>query len=227
MKAEDFFDHLVQRYTAHSNKERSEGMKAYMKNQFDFFGIQSPERRLLSSQSIRELGLPTDAELKRLCMMCFEHPCREMQYFVQDVLKPLAKKRLQSDWIFIIERLVLTKSWWDTVDFLSPKIAGHILLRNLDQQAFWHERWISSENVWLNRSAILLQLDYKTNTHAELLFSHVLRTKDSNEFFVQKASGWALRQYARVAPLKVGTFLETNPDLPPLTRREASKHLSS
>lgn len=227
MKAEDFFNRLVQRYAAHSNKERSEGMKAYMKNQFDFFGIQSPERRQLSSRVIQELGLPEEAELKQLCLLCFYHPCREMQYFVQDVLKPRAKKKLSPAWFPLIEQLILTKSWWDTVDFLSPKIAGHIFLHHPEEQAYWHERWISSENFWLNRAAILLQLDYKNKTDAELLFSHILRKKDSKEFFVQKAAGWALRQYARVAPERVGAFLEANSDLPALTRREASKHLGS
>ena len=221
------FSKLIQIYSTHANLERAEGMKRYMKNQFEFFGIATPLRKDLSRKAIQAVGLPEGEELMELCRLCFGHDCRESQYFVQDVLKPLAKKKLSSDWLPLIEDLILTKSWWDSVDFLAPKLAGHILLRYPNLQPLWHERWIASDNIWLQRSAILLQLDYKEQTNSALLFSDILRRKDSKEFFVQKAAGWALRQYARTEPEKVLDFLSQNRNLPSLTVREASKHLRS
>lgn len=226
MQAAEFLVHLIQRYTAHANNERASGMKRYMRDQFPFFGIASPLRKDLSRQVIREFGLPENAALMELCQDCFAQEHRELQYFVQDALRPLAAKRLSPDWLPVLEQLILTRSWWDTVDFLAPKLAGPILLRFPDQALDWHERWIASDNFWLQRSAILLQLDYKAKTDPDLLFSHVLWRKDSQEFFVQKAAGWALRQYARTNPHAVRGFLEAHPDLPRLTLREAAKHLS-
>lgn len=202
-------------------------MKRYMRDQFPFFGIPSPLRKDLSRQTIRSFGLPENEGLIQLCQDCFAQDQREFQYFVQDALRPLAAKRLSPDWLPVLEQLILTRSWWDTVDFLAPKLAGPILLRFPDQALEWHERWIASDNFWLQRSAILLQLDYKSKTNPDLLFSHILRRKDSQEFFVQKAAGWALRQYARTNPHAVRSFLEGHPDLPRLTLREASKHLSA
>lgn len=227
MQAVDFLNHLIQIYTTHANNELAAGMERYMKNQFSFLGIQAPLRKALSRKLIQSVGLPEGEELYQLCKECFDAPHREFQYFVQDALRPLAAKKLSPDWLPIIEQLILTKSWWDTVDFLSPKIAGPILLRFPEESLFWHERWITSDNFWLQRSAILLQLDYKAQTDPYLLYAHIELRKGSREFFVQKAAGWALRQYARTNPDSVRNFLDTHPGLPPLTIREAAKHLGS
>ncbi|TAE07534.1 MAG: DNA alkylation repair protein [Bacteroidetes bacterium] len=124
----------------------------------------------------------------------------------------------------LVESLIITNSWWDSVDYLAPRIAGKLFSRFPEQIERYTSRWIESDNFWLQRSAIIFQLAYKTKTDSALLFAYVERRKDSKEFFIQKAIGWALRQYARSAPQAVRDFVN-HTDLAPLSRREALKHL--
>jgi 3-methyladenine DNA glycosylase AlkD len=122
----------------------------------------------------------------------------------------------------VLEELIGVRSWWDTVDFLAPKLAGPLLLRYPELIGTYPGRWIESDNIWYQRSAILFQLDYKQQTDAQRLFDYIRRRADSREFFVQKAAGWALRQYSKTAPDAVREFIAGN-ELPPLTVREGLK----
>mgnify|MGYP006307548385 FL=1 len=85
------------------------------------------------------------------------------------------------------------------------------------------KKWIQSDNIWLQRSCILFQLAYKEDTDVELLFDIIIRLKDIDEFFIQKAIGWALRQYARIEPKVIKDFVKNN-ELSSLSEREALKH---
>lgn len=211
-------------YAQHANPANAPFMAAYMKNQFSFFGIKKPERVLLSHQVIQNQGIPTVGDLKIISQLCFQEPQRELQYFVYDLLKKVIKE-LDSTFLPVLESLILQKSWWDTVDFLAPKLAGSILQRNPEQIRDFPDRWIESENIWLQRSAILFQLDYKEKTNEQLLFQYILRQADSKEFFVQKAAGWALREYSKRNADAVRQFIQHH-KLPPLTVREGLKRLN-
>jgi 3-methyladenine DNA glycosylase AlkD len=211
-------------YANRANEFHATPMKRYMRDQFLFYGLQSPLRKELSRDIIRELGRPQGDALKALCRACFASEYREVQYFVQDLVRPVVKK-LDPTFLSLWEALIQQKSWWDSVDFLAPKLAGAMLLKYPDQIAQYPDRWIESDNFWLQRSALLFQLDYKHHTDAEKLFRYILRRADSGEFFVQKAAGWALRNYSKVNSQAVTTFVE-NHDLPKLTRREGLKWLN-
>ncbi len=210
-------------YQQHANPENAVQMKRYMKNQFEFFGLKKPERAELSKQVIQNQDIPEGTDLKEVCRLCFQEEKREMQYFVNDLLGKRTKL-LDDSFLETFEVLILQKSWWDTVDFLAPKLAGKILLRYPNKISQYPGRWIQSENFWLQRSAILFQLDYKEKTNQQLLFSFILKRANSKEFFVQKAAGWALREYSKTNPEAVRTFIENN-TLPKLTVREGSKRL--
>lgn len=210
-------------YAQHANPENAAPMARYMKDRFPFFGLKSPERTALSKTFIQANGIPVGDDLKAVCQLCFQAEQREMQYFVNDLLEKVIKK-LQPDFLPTLESLILQKSWWDTVDFLAPKFIGNILLRFSDQIGHYPMRWIKDDNIWLQRSAILFQLKYKKQTDPQLLFDFILQRADSKEFFVQKAAGWALRQYARVNPEAIRAFVAAH-ELPKLTVREGTKHL--
>lgn len=210
-------------YQQNAHPANAPFMKAYMKNQFEFFGIKKPERVLLSQQVIQNQGIPNVEDLKMISQLCFQEPQREMQYFVYDLLKKVIKK-LDDSFLQTIESLILQKSWWDTVDFLAPKLAGKILQHYPEKIKEFPNRWIESENIWLQRSAILFQLDYKEKTDAPLLFQYILRRADSKAFFVQKAAGWALREYSKRNADTVTQFVQ-NQTLPKLTVREALKRI--
>jgi 3-methyladenine DNA glycosylase AlkD len=198
-------------------------MSAYMKNNFPFFGIKTPERRLLAAGFVQEHGLPEGKVLKQLCRLCFSAEQRELHYFVNDVLRKRVGS-LSIDFLDLFEELIAQKSWWDTVDFIAPYLAGPLLLRFPETMIPYTQRWIESPDFWYHRAAIIFQLDYKEKTNVDLLFEYIERRADSKEFFVQKAGGWALRQYARVNPEAVRAFIETT-KLPDLTAREGLKRI--
>jgi len=211
-------------FTAHGDAGNARHMKRYMKDRFEFYGIKAPERKVLSRQLIAERGLPEGDLLKELCRACFDDPHREVQYFVNDMMQRATPKLPDPSFLDLYDELIARRSWWDSVDFLAPKLAGRLLLRFPERIAPLTGRWIESDNFWYQRAALIFQLDYKERTDAERLFAYVLRRSDSREFFVQKGAGWALRQYTRIAPEAVIRFVETN-QLPALTVREGLKWL--
>ncbi len=220
-----YYHFIKSLFAQNSNPEKAEPMKRYMRDQFEFFGIQATPRRELSRQIFREKGIPkTQADLIELCTLCWNDPHRELQYFIYDLLVKMAKK-LEPSFLDFCESLILQKSWWDTVDFLAPKVAGGIFLRHPDEIRSYTEKWISSDNIWLQRSAIIFQLSYKEKTDATLLFQNINRRAESKEFFVQKGAGWALREYSKTDAQSVVNFLNTH-TLAPLTKREALKWLN-
>jgi 3-methyladenine DNA glycosylase AlkD len=210
-------------YSAYTDGPYAEWSKSYLRNQFDFLGIRTPIRRKLTKQFIKENGLPQKGELKEFIFMLWDLPEREYQKAALDILE-IAKKDLGSEDVAWLSNLIVKKSWWDTVDVLSPHIMGDIFLRNSELVPAFPDKWIEDDNIWLQRSAILYQLYYKDETDEERLFHYVLRRKSSDEFFVQKAIGWILREYAKTRPENVKSFVANN-NLKPLSKREALKHL--
>ena len=199
-------------------------MSAYMRHKFSFFGIKTPARKSLSKRFLSDFGEPESLEeIERLAKNCFAAPQRELHYFVGDWLKPKAK-RLPPEILPLLEDLIITKSWWDTVDFLSPSIAGVILAQDSALWSKFPDRWISSSNLWLRRSAILWQLKRKQETDDERLFYYCSLCREEEEFFIQKAMGWALRERSKTNESSVRRFLESH-QMPPLTEREALKWL--
>ncbi|MCI4648147.1 DNA alkylation repair protein [Phaeodactylibacter sp.] len=225
MTSEAYVNLLKDAFQANANPGQAAQMEAYMKHNARFYGIKTPERQAIVKKHITSWGVPEGEELKTICRLCFKPDAnRELQYAVNDLLQK-SRRRLTPDFLDLVEELIPRNCWWDTVDFLSPKIAGGLLLRFPEYQKDYPDRWIESDDFWFQRAAIIFQLGYKERTDTDRLFRYILRRADSNEFFVQKAAGWALRQYARTAPSLIRDFIHQNPHLPKLTLREATKHL--
>ena len=133
--------------------------------------------------------------------------------------------QLPADFIETIQDLLVTKSWWDTVDTIATGPVGVHFQRYPAVRRKYLPRWRKSDNFWLRRSAILFQLNYKSDTDFALLCDIICENLDSKEFFINKAIGWALRQYARTDPEAVRAFVAGTP-LHPLSAREALKRLN-
>ncbi|RNB56968.1 DNA alkylation repair protein [Brevibacillus gelatini] len=114
-------------------------------------------------------------------------------------------------------------SWWDTVDYLAAHTIGALFSRSPELIRPNTTAWVKGDNIWLARTALLFQLSYKSRTDQELLFALIESCAASREFFIAKAIGWALREYAKTEPEAVRDFVETA--LANLSRREALKHL--
>jgi len=223
---EQYLSAIKARYAAAADPQKAEPMASYMKHKFDFYGIKSPDRQGISKAFIIEQGIPERDVLKQVCRLCFQpDEKREIQYFVNDLLQK-AMRQLDDSFLPLIEELIPRCVWWDSVDFLAPKLAGALFLKYPDQMIPFTERWIESDNFWYQRAALIFQLSYKDKTNEKLLFDYVQRRAGSTEFFVQKGAGWALRQYSKVNPERVRTFLKENqPVLSPLTIREGGKYV--
>ncbi|AKP47401.1 DNA alkylation repair enzyme [Bacillus smithii] len=221
-----YIQNLVSLYTSHANAEFAEWSKKYMKNQFPFLGIRTPIRRKVTKQFVKEHGVPSNENLEKVIQILWDMPEREYQRAALDLIE-MKKKSLRPSDMTWLEKLLVTKSWWDTIDVLSPHIMGYLFQTYPELISRYPDRWIESENIWLQRSAILYQLFYRGKMDDERLFRYILRRAGSNEFFVQKAIGWVLREYAKTRPDSVKNFVARRHELKPLSRREALKHFDN
>ena len=216
---------LVSLFEQNRDPSDAVAMAKYMRDQFEFLGIKSPQRRELATRFILENGYPEITQLSEVSRALWAQPAREYQYFAVDLLDKKVKQ-LTEDFIGLSEYLVITKSWWDTVDGLATHVIGGLMRRYPELQADWMQQWRRSENFWLRRTAILFQLNYKKHTDFSLLCSIIEENLESGEFFIQKAVGWALRQYSKTDATAVRDFVK-NTSLAPLSEREALKWLKS
>ncbi len=220
---------LVERLAAtlkkHGIHDKKIGMEAYMRNQFVFFGVQKPVRAELVREFIENYTWEDSEKFLDLIKRLWIRREREFKYVALDVSRKYIRK-MDVDCVSFFEALISMDSWWDTVDSLAPQVIGALIKDKPDMVQALGTKWIDSPNFWYQRSALILQLMYKDQTNFELLVKWILRRADSQEFFVQKAAGWALRQYAKCSPAKVKAFIRHHPELPGLTRREGLKHLS-
>lgn len=132
------------------------------------------------------------------------------------------------DTIPMYEEMVVTGAWWDYVDLIASRRVGPLLASHPARISAVVRRWSRDPDVWKRRTAILCQLSFKERTDARLLFDCLDTNLDDREFFIRKAIGWALRQYARTDPAAVRAYVRARGDrLSPLSRREALKHMGS
>ena len=223
MSPASYFEFVRDTFRENGNPDIAQVQMWYMRHQFDYFGMKMPQWMALTKEIHKTHGLPNGEDLKTLARLCFEDDRREMQYFALETAQKALKKQ-PPEFIDFLEELILTKSWWDTVDWIAKLVGIHFrqfpeLIKPVT------EGWMESGNIWLQRVSMIFQLTYKEKTDADLMFDYIRRLSGSKEFFIQKAAGWALRQYARTDPEAVHAFVAATP-LAALTRREALKHLA-
>lgn len=220
-----FTEKLLKVFEANKNADNAVGMAKYMKDKFQFFGIKTPERKKLVQELIKQNGFPKEEELEQIILDLWADPNRECQYVAVSLLEKAIKRNYKLDYISISEKLITDKSWWDTVDGLAGWVVGSKLKNNPNELEIT-ERWMKSGNIWLQRTCLLFQLKYKEETDTELLSSFIERLKNSDEFFIQKAIGWILREYSKSNKEFVINFIEKN-DLANLSKREGLKWLKN
>ena len=215
---------LITELENNRNELLAESMGKYMRDKFNFLGIRGPKRTELFKKYF-----PTARKTKEIdwnfIETCWNKEEREFQYAVVYYLKAMQKFLKKGD-ISKLKYLVVTKSWWDTVDLLS-KIIGDVVNRNKELKTLMLE-WSKKENdIWLRRVAILHQLSFKENVDKLLLETILEDNLCDGEFFINKAIGWALRDYSKVNPEWVRKFIEKNrSEMANLSLREASKYLN-
>ena len=215
----DFIDVLTTEFERHANEKIAEGQKAYMKNHFEFYGIKAPVRREIQKPFLIKKHLPSKNELWVLVKKLWSKPEREYQMFGQELVSKYCKEFQQKD-IELLEYMVTNKSWWDTVDFIATHLMGEYFKLYPKLRKKKTKEWLASGNLWLQRSALLFQLNYKEKTDTDLLESIIKPLLGSKEFFINKAIGWVLRHYSRTNPTWVVRFVKRTA-LHNLSKKEA------
>ena len=214
---------LKKLFEENANLAQAGPMKKYMRDQFEYLGIKSPQNTALKKGFIKEHGLPPISQLDEISRELWSLPQREFQYAANGLLEKF-EEQLPPKFIETLEYMLVTKSWWDTVDIIATGTLGVHFKRHPRVRRKYLAKWRKSDNFWLRRATILFQLGYKKETDFELLCDIIRENLGSHEFFINKAIGWALRQYTRVDPEGVRNFVAATP-LHPLTAREALKWL--
>ena len=216
------FDNLFEEMMKHKNEKEAEKMSAYMLNKFKYIGIKTPERRKIFKNFFKEYKKEEIINWDFI-NKCWENEYRELQYSGIDYLKEMKNFLTEKD-IPKIKKLSITKSWWDTVDGIDV-IVGETALKypEINKTLI---KWSKDKNIWLRRIAIDHQLLRKEKTNTELLSEIIENNLNGTEFFINKAIGWALRDYSKTNPDWVTDFIEKNKDkMSKLSIKEASKYI--
>ena len=212
---------LVKELKAVAKPDDAVAMKAYMKNKFKFLGVKTPARRKLAKAFFKQ---QTDSVIDwNFINEAWNNPYRELQYTALDYLENRKKLFTPSD-LSHLKKQAQTKSWWDTIDFLD-RLVGSIIARFPEIKEIILS-WSCDEDIWLRRLAIDHQLLRKEETDTELLEIILVNNLGQTEFFINKAIGWALRDYSKTNPDWVKDFIERHQEeMAALSIREGSKYL--
>lgn len=212
-------------FSSADNPKIAAPMSAYMKNHFPFHGITSQHRTELLKDLLSKENLPEHNDLPLICRQLWQLPQREYTYAALTLMTKFHKILTPTDIPWLID-LVTQKSWWDSVDTLAGSVLSTLVNRLPDTLWPNFEPLISADNFWLNRTAIIVQLKMRDKTDTDFLTAAILPHMHNKEFFLRKAIGWSLRQYARHNPQWVIDFVQQHQELlSGLSKREALKRL--
>jgi|TARA_R110000737_G_scaffold234416_1_gene247362 3-methyladenine DNA glycosylase AlkD len=215
---------IVDAFQKRHDTERADKMAAYMRNKFEYFGLMSDARKEIQKEFFPRMNKEISSEDRwDFIRELWEKPQRECQYFALDWANTFKPKTFRKEDITQIHFLLVNHSWWDSVDGIAANLLGKYNLQFPENKSAWLNEWRESDNFWLRRSCIIHQLKYKDKTDFELLKSLIKENRNDKEFFIQKAIGWSLRQYAKFQPELVKNFVEQE-NIQGLARREALKH---
>jgi 3-methyladenine DNA glycosylase AlkD len=216
---------LRRELAAAANPERAAVQQRYMKSAMPYYGIDMPEVRVIARR-VFDSTLNCD-ELREIVPAMWREARRREERYVAQIL--LAARRhldcLTPRDMPMLEEMVVTGAWWDLVDELAVVI-GEVLRRHPRQMRPLMRRWSTDPNMWKRRVSIICQLKFKQDTDLELLYANIEPNLLDRDFFIRKAIGWALRQYAWTNPREVARYVRANESrLSGLSRREALKNI--
>jgi 3-methyladenine DNA glycosylase AlkD len=219
-----FIQPIKSLFEQHADNAHAVGAKAYMLNQFEFYGLKTALRRQICMDYMKTHPLNGIKEVEKIVKELWNLPEREFQYTGVELLA-FYKKQWTPLTVKLMEYCIVYKSWWDSVDHMASNCTGPFFLLFPELTKEITGKWNRGKNIWLQRSSIMFQKAYRAKTDTGLLSTYILHCKGSNEFFVLKAIGWALREYSKTDPGWVSDFCNTY-KLYPLSHREALKRIN-
>ena len=208
-----------------ADARKAVAMAAYMKTAMPFYGVPKPARTEIFREFKGRFDISNRKDYERVVIGFWRLSHREEKYFAIDVARS-RRDFIVPQSMLLYRRLIEEGAWWDIVDEVAAHLVGTVLLHHRKEIAPMMDRWIESPDMWVRRAAIISQLRHKDQTDHARLFRYALDQAGEKDFFIRKAIGWALRQYAYTAPERVRAFITRNRSrLSPLTYREASRVL--
>jgi len=220
-----YINELSEAFQSAGDAKRAAQQSAYMRDQFSFLGIAANARKETLKPFFRKENRPRKKDLEIVVKTLWQKPEREYQYAAQELASKYLRESEIKD-IELFEWMITTKSWWDTVDFIAATLVGNYFHHYPESLKEINEKWLKSGNIWLQRSTLIFQLKYKDQVNDQLLKANILALSGSKEFFINKAIGWALREYGKVNPQWVKSFVGKT-GLSNLSRREALKRIGT
>ena len=210
-----------------ADPEKAAGAQAYMKSEMPYYGITAPVQRRVFKEHFADVSFPNAEAWRGAVLHIWRNAkFREERYFAISFCACKNARSFQTpDSLPMYEEMIVTGAWWDLVDGLHHTVGG--LLKQFPKEIGKEMRaWSRSDNMWKRRMSIICQLSFRNHTDLRLLYACIEPSLDSREFFLRKAIGWALRQYAWTDPDEILRYVAQNESrLSPLSKREALKNL--
>ena len=204
---------------------KAERMQAYMKTDMPFYGVQKPGRTHILRHLVKEFAPENRSEYEKLVVSHWALPHREEKYMAQGVVVR-HKQFMVPQSLPLFSQMIREGAWWDFVDETATHMVRHLIINYADDTWRTVDTWIHNEDMWLRRSAIICQVGAKEHTDAERLLRFCEQRAFEEEFFIRKAIGWSLREYAKTDAESVADFaISHREQLSGLSFREATKHI--
>ncbi len=214
---------IEKEFIKYSNPLIAKKQEKYMRSNFKFFGLLANQRRKIQNKFIKNIIDFDEKKFNEFIIKLWNKEQRDFQYFSQELVY-LNYYKFKSKDKNLFEYMIINKSWWDTIDFVSPKILGKYFEIYPEEIEKTIQKWLNSNNIWLQRSCLLFQLKYKNKLNKFLLKKIINSLSNSNEFFINKAIGWILREYGKTNKNWVINFIKET-ELNKLSVREGLKYL--
>ncbi len=225
----DLLDDLRRALGTAGDAVRAAGQQRYMKSAMPYWGLTSPVLRATVRPILDEPAyrIETRQEWEGTIRALWDEAThREEWYAALAVARHRHYRRWRdSDTMPLYRHLIETGAWWDVVDDIATHLVREVVLGNPEVEGLRMREWAGDEHLWIRCSAVICQVGAKERTDAVLLVDVIEPNLSDRDFFVRKAIGWALRDYARTRPEWVKTFVSSHESLSGLSRREALKHL--
>jgi 3-methyladenine DNA glycosylase AlkD len=203
-------------------------MQRYMKSLLPYYGVPMPMVRAICKEKFAKLTFADASAWRKVVLALWQGArAREELYAALGVCGLRVARPFQTiEALPLYEQLIVEGAWWDVVDEIAGNRLGEILRASPAAMKKAMRRWSKDDNLWKRRSSILCQLKAKDRTDLGLLYDCIAPSLGSKEFFLQKAIGWALRQYAWTDAKEIKRYVKAHAgELSALSRREALKNL--
>ena len=217
---------LRRRMKGAANPLKAAGMQAYMKSTMPYHGINMPQLRAISREVFDGSAMSCVEWSEMILELWRGARYREERYAAMFLLGMKGHRACVTPAIMpVLEEMIVTGAWWDYVDEIAP-VVGDLLRRYPKQIRPLMRRWSTDPNLWKRRVSIICQLAFKRDTDLDLLYANIEPNLAHRDFFIRKAIGWSLRQYAWTDPDEVARYVRAHEaQLSGLSRREALKNI--